>query len=176
MTAAKPRIQIGEQFERWTVLSEETLPGERRRFRCRCICGSEKVVDGPSLRIGASRSCGCLQSDVVTARRITHGDNRGHKPVPEYVAWTSMKNRCTNPKCARYEIYGGRGIEVCQRWMDSYEAFLADVGRRPGPEYSLDRYPNTDGNYEPGNVRWATRSQQSLNRRPFTRKANRAAA
>lgn len=86
-----------------------------------------------------------------------------------------MKNRCTNPKCQRYEIYGGRGIKVCDRWTASYEAFLADVGRRPGPEYSLDRYPDRDGNYEPGNVRWATRSEQMLNRRPFTRKANRAA-
>jgi len=178
MAAPKPRIQVGEKFTRWTVIEDRTPPGERRRYLCRCECGTEKIVDGPSLRIGASRSCGCLQVELVAVRRTRHGDTSrddGKKPVPEYVAWTSMKNRCTNPKCQRYEIYGGRGIKVCDRWTASYEAFLADVGRRPGPEYSLDRYPDRDGDYQPGNVRWATRSEQMLNRRPFKRKANRAA-
>lgn len=168
MTAPKRPIQIGEKFTRWTVLSDETQPGERRHYLCRCECGTEKVVDGPSLRIGATRSCGCLQSELVTERRTKHGDTArcdGKKPVPEYTAWTSMKNRCTNPKCQRYEIYGARGIKVCARWTESYEAFLADVGRRPGPEYSLDRYPDNDGDYEPGNVRWATRQQQRANQR-----------
>lgn len=176
MTAPKPQIEIGEKFTRWLVVSVASLPGERRKFLCRCDCGKEKIVDGPSLRIGASRSCGCLIGETAKTKRLKHGDNRGKKPVPEYVAWTSMKNRCTNPKCQRYEIYGGRGIKVCAKWMESYEAFLADVGRRPGPEYSLDRFPDVDGDYEPGNVRWATRSQQSLNRRPYTRKADRVAA
>lgn len=165
MTAAKPRILVGEKFTRWTVISEESLPGERRRFLCRCECGNEKIVDGPSLRIGASRSCGCLIGDTAKRVLTKHGDNRGNKPVPEYVAWTSMKNRCTNQKCGRYDDYGGRGIRVCPEWTASYEAFLVHVGRRPGPEYSLDRYPDNDGNYEPGNVRWATREQQRINQR-----------
>lgn len=164
----KPRIQIGDIFTRWTVVSEVGVIGGRRRFLCRCNCGTEKTVDGPSLRIGASRSCGCIQLEIAVKIRTKHGDTSregGRKLPPEYVAWTSMKNRCTNPKCQRYDRYGGRGINVCSAWMASYEAFLAHVGHRPGPEYSLDRFPDCDGDYEPGNVRWATREQQRANQR-----------
>jgi hypothetical protein len=161
-----PRTQVGDTFMRWTVIADVTAPGGRLRYLCRCECGQEKEVDGPSLRAGTSRSCGCLQLEVVREVRTKHGDTSragGRKLPPEYIAWTSMKNRCTNPKCQRYERYGGRGIRVCVLWMGSYEAFLADVGRRPGPEYSLDRFPDYDGNYEPGNVRWATRLEQRQN-------------
>lgn len=164
----KPRIQIGEIFTRWTVIADVSVPGERRRYLCRCECGKERDVDGPSLRIGASQSCGCLTGEAATARRTTHGDTSradGKGLPPEYIAWTSMKNRCTNEKTKCYEDYGGRGIRVCDLWMRSYEDFLAHVGRRPSPEYSLDRYPDNDGNYEPGNVRWATRIQQRANQR-----------
>lgn len=164
----KPRIQIGEIFTRWIVIADVSVAGGRRRYLCRCECGKEKDVDGPSLRIGVSRSCGCLTAEAATARRTTHGDTSradGRKLPPEYIAWTSMKNRCTNEKCGHYGNYGGRGISVCEQWTQSYEVFLAHVGRRPSAEYSLDRYPDNDGNYEPGNVRWATRKQQRANQR-----------
>lgn len=84
--------------------------------------------------------------------------------TPEYAAWVNMKERCGNPKLRDYHRYGGRGIRVCDRWNDSYEAFLSDMGRRPSPSHSLDRYPNSDGNYEPGNCRWATRIEQARNK------------
>lgn len=84
---------------------------------------------------------------------------------PEYRSWCSMKARCCNPRNPSYARYGGRGITVCPRWLDSFENFLADVGNRPGPKYTIDRFPNNDGNYEPGNVRWATAQEQSRNRR-----------
>lgn len=74
-----------------------------------------------------------------------------------------MKRRCNNPNHRHYKYYGGRGIRVCERWLHSYENFLADVGRKPSPQHSLDRYPDPDGNYQPSNVRWATRKQQSNN-------------
>lgn len=84
---------------------------------------------------------------------------------PEYGAWTSAKSRCSNPKDPEYKGYGGRGITVCERWRLSYQAFLDDMGRKPTPKHTLDRFPNNDGNYEPGNCRWATYTQQNRNSR-----------
>jgi hypothetical protein len=78
-----------------------------------------------------------------------------------------MIARCMNPKAHRYDLYGGRGISVCERWVESFESFLSDMGQRPSDGHSLDRFPDKDGNYEPGNVRWATHQEQMLNRRPW---------
>ena len=86
--------------------------------------------------------------------------------TPEYAVWKMLKQRCLNPRARKYPDYGARGITVCERWRDSFVAFLADVGPRPGPGYSIDRFPDNDGNYEPGNVRWATAKEQAANRRP----------
>ena len=82
-----------------------------------------------------------------------------------HYAWTNMIQRCTNSKRPDFKFYGGRGIKVCPQWRNSFSAFLADVGERPTSDYSLDRFPNQDGNYEPGNVRWATKDQQMQNTR-----------
>jgi hypothetical protein len=96
----------------------------------------------------------------------SHLESRGSgkEGTPEYVAWVSMKQRCLNSQAANYIRYGFIGVTICQEWIDSYEQFLKDVGRRPSSKYSLDRYPDSNGNYEPGNVRWATHQQQSNNR------------
>lgn len=97
-----------------------------------------------------------------TGRKISHGDARKGREAPEYRTWSRMLTRCTNPNDAAYHRYGGRGIVVCSRWATSYEAFLSDMGRRPTPFHSIDRI-NNDGNYEPGNCRWATKRQQLTN-------------
>ena len=98
------------------------------------------------------------------AKRIvceSHGHAKVH--APEYRSWCAMKNRCSDSKHHEWHRYGGRGIKVCDRWANSFLAFLADMGPRPSLKYSLDRYPNRDGNYEPGNVRWATMKEQRRN-------------
>lgn len=95
----------------------------------------------------------------------THGARAGGRADLTYKSWRQMKDRCLNPNNKQYAEYGGRGITVCERWKNSYENFLADMGSRPSKEYSIDRFPNNDGNYEPGNCRWATSIQQNRNRR-----------
>jgi len=132
----------------------------------RCDCGAEKQIRGSDVRKGYVVSCGCYLAEVGGAPR-THGDNRSR----EHRVWCGMIQRCANPRRDHYKYYGGRGIAVCQRWREDYAAFLADVGRAPSPKHTIDRIDN-DGNYEPGNVRWATASQQNANRRPRAKAAS----
>lgn len=145
----------GDRFGRWMVLRPGSPRGKNRirTWRVRCDCGTERDVDGPSLRTGKSTSCGCYQREVVSRHRESY--------TLTYRAWGAMKSRCMNPANRRYHCYGERGIRVCDRWL-TFENFLADMGRKPKGK-SLDRI-NNDGNYEPGNCRWATPLEQGNNR------------
>lgn len=160
-------IAVGSQFGAWTTTGSVYRDREKRKTRvpCRCVCGKTRDVQAKDLRKGISASCGCIGNKIAAAKRTTHGlTPRGPQP-PEYHCWASMIQRCTNPSAVAYPYYGGRGISVCDRWRNSYTDFLADVGPRPGPAYSLDRYPDMNSNYEPGNIRWATKAEQSSNTR-----------
>jgi hypothetical protein len=103
---------------------------------------------------------------LVGLANRTHGESSKDNLTPEYRAYHSMLSRCLNSADARYPNYGGRGIKICDRWLgeNGFRHFLEDMGRRPSSDLSLDRYPNNNGNYEPNNCRWATRSQQQRNK------------
>lgn len=155
---------VGQQFGRLTV--REILTGSQ--CVCDCTCGiTGFVTESYSVRKGLTKSCGCLKAEKMASGscNLSHGDSKRGGWAPEYRAWVNMITRCHNPNATRYKDWGGRGIGVCNEWRESYVAFLAYVGRRPSPRHSLDRYPNVNGNYEPGNVRWATRIEQARNKR-----------
>jgi len=175
-----PRVKdlTGEKFGRLTVVGligfQKSGSRMRPRFLCQCDCGGEHTALAPSLRGGWVKSCGCLAKECgrlsfekyLKGRKPAPPANKTHgmSHRPEHNAWNGMKQRCSNPKNKRYPIYGGRGITVCQRWRDSFEAFYADMGPRPSDGHSIDRI-NPDGNYEPGNCRWATLEEQANNKR-----------
>lgn len=159
------RDLTGLRFGRLLVISElKPVTSGPIKWNCQCDCGNKKVILGASLRDGLTESCGCLQRELFAQRRTIHGQSIPHKQTSEYWAWQSMKRRCLNPKNRYYCNYGGRGIKVCDRWIHSFENFFADVGPKPSPKHTIDR-KNNDGNYEPGNVRWATRLEQMANTR-----------
>ena len=162
----------GKVFGDLTVLSYAgRYHGGGSQWLCRCTCGNEVIKPAGWLRNGTkscSAKCGVGKSN---ANRAKHGDARGKRNTKEryihakeYYCWRSIKQRCLNPKATKYKDYGGRGITVAPQWVNSYETFLADVGRAPSSKHTLDRIDNSRG-YEPSNVKWATRLEQSRNRR-----------
>lgn len=128
-------------------------------WRCVCSCGTVKIVSQGAMTHGKTQSCGCLHRERLLSAK-THGKSKR----PEFRVWYGIIQRCTKSSNTAFKTYGARGISVCERWL-KFENFLTDVGPRPSLLHSIDRFPNKAGNYEPGNVRWATRTEQSANRR-----------
>ncbi len=153
-----------QRFGRLAVLTYAGMKpvGLNRQFaqwHCQCDCGNSAIVTSLNLKANVTKSCGCLQREVSGQRATTHG----HYKSPEYRVWQAMLDRCRRPNSTVFKHYGGRGISVCDRWVTSFQHFWDDMGPCP-VKHQLDRI-NNDGNYEPGNCRWATKEQNIANRR-----------
>jgi hypothetical protein len=145
---------IGQKIGMLTVVKKALTIKNRRMWECICKCGNTKIISTSHLNGGHVQSCGCLKKEK----------NHGMSYTSEHYAWTDMIMRCTNPNKNQYKDWGGRGIKVCDRWLESFNNFYEDMGPKPGPNYSIDRI-NNDGNYEPSNCKWSTKTEQNRNKR-----------
>lgn len=152
--------EIGNVYGLLTVVALSRKRNGRTAFTCKCTCGSLLDVIVSSLRNGNTKSCGCYQKEKASVAKSTHKKSNS----PEYQTWCNIKRRCYNDKNIDFHNYGGRGIEVCERWLNSFENFYYDMGERPSNEHSIERV-RVNGNYEPNNCIWATIDIQSHNRR-----------
>lgn len=162
-------INPGDKFHLVTVIEEvKPIKKWKRRFLVSCVCGVTCYKTLEDLRSKPTNSCGCWRKKFALRHGCTSTSTTNigklHRGTPEYNTWTGIKQRCLNHKNLRYHDYGGRGITICEEWRNSFTSFLSYVGTKPSSNHSIDRI-NPNGNYEPGNVRWATRSEQQLNRR-----------
>lgn len=153
----------GERYGRLLVIGPFKTEGKRRRWLCRCDCGTECFIALYHLRGGRTVSCGCRLREIQTSGQATHGHARGGSLTTTYRCWTAIQQRCHNLNNVGYADYGGRGIRMCDRWRNSFQAFLADMGAKPAG-HQIDRI-DSDGNYEPDNCRWVTPRVNNRNRR-----------
>lgn len=161
------RLDItGQSFGRITVLAFSGMKkGRQPIWFCVCACGNFATSNAGTLRYGKKQSCGCLRNEASAERWRTHGLTSRAKFHPLFGIWSAMIARCENPNTKSYRFYGGRGIAVCKEWRTDFPKFVSDIGNRPSAAHSIDRI-NVDGNYEPSNCRWATATEQALNKRP----------
>lgn len=158
----------GKTFGRLTVIARHgTAKNRAAIWKCACVCGESLIVESRLLNSGNTKSCGCTRKEFLRdyPPTLKHGHATKHPhQSTEYKSWCGMIERCGNKKNHAYDRYGGRGIKVCARWRKSFENFLVDMGEKPHRKLSLDRI-NVNGDYAPGNCRWATNLEQRHNRR-----------
>lgn len=150
--------RTGQVFGRLKVIGKDGFKGGQVAWLCQCQCGNTVTVPSYYLGSGTTQSCGCLQRERASEFSRTHGMSNSR----EYRIWSAMKTRCSNENRDNYKYYGGRGISVCSRWINSFENFIADMGPCPSDKHSIER-KDVNGNYEPGNCYWATQSEQLRN-------------
>lgn len=149
---------VGMRFNRLTVMSRvENSNKGTSRWLCLCDCGSQSVVGGTKLVKNLTKSCGCIVLEMISNLNKSHGMT----DAPTYNTWRGMRERCTNVNNSHYSFYGGRGITICDRWLESFENFYEDMGEKP-EGLTLERI-DIDGNYCPENCKWDTPTNQAYN-------------
>lgn len=167
-------LKVGEKYNRLTILMDAGRRNSHRMYYCECDCGNYVTVRGSALKIGRTSSCGCYNKQLQRLNlesgrdKKRNGATENGKQTPEYEAYQKMKDRCYNKEVDRYPNYGGRGIYVCERWLQSFSNFLLDMDRKPLRELSLERI-NVNGNYELSNCKWGTDEEQMANKQNTVR-------
>lgn len=152
----------GKKLGHWTIIAYAHY-NIGTYWWCECDCGEYGIVRGSSMKLGTSVSCGCVNREITRINNRIHGHNTTQGQTPTYRAWGNMKSRCLNPNYTGWKNYGGRGIEICDRWVNSFENFLEDMGEKP-EGLVIDRIDNEKGYYKE-NCRWTTYLVNNNNRR-----------